>query len=63
MTYFNWLRRKASKMEIDYRVENGILIIVISSRLDAASAPIAEGEINKALEYLSDSIKIRPLWE
>ncbi|MEJ2728720.1 MAG: STAS domain-containing protein [Deltaproteobacteria bacterium] len=37
-------------MEIDHRVENGILIIVISGRLDAAAAPIAEGEINKALE-------------
>jgi anti-anti-sigma factor len=37
-------------MEIDHRVENGILIIVISGRLDAAAAAIAEGEINKALE-------------
>jgi anti-anti-sigma factor len=37
-------------MEIDHRVENGVLIIAISGRLDAASAPIAEGEINKALE-------------
>ena len=37
-------------MEIDHKVENGILIIVISGRLDAAAAAIAEGEINKALE-------------
>jgi anti-anti-sigma factor len=37
-------------MEIDHRVENGILIIAINGRLDAASAPVAEGEINKALE-------------
>ena len=37
-------------MEIDHRVENEILIIAISGRLDAASAPVAEGEINKALE-------------
>ena len=37
-------------MEIDHKVENGILIIVISGRLDAAAAPIAEKEINKALE-------------
>jgi anti-anti-sigma regulatory factor len=36
-------------MEIDHRVENGILIIAISGRLDAASASIAEGKINKAL--------------
>jgi anti-anti-sigma factor len=37
-------------MEIDHRVENGILIIAINGRLDAASAPVAEGEINNALE-------------
>jgi len=37
-------------MEIHDRIENGILIIAIEGRLDAASAPIAEGEINKALE-------------
>jgi len=37
-------------MEIDHREENGILIIAINGRLDAASAPVAEGEINKALE-------------
>jgi anti-anti-sigma factor len=37
-------------MEIDHRVENEILIIAISGRLDAASAPVAEGEINKAME-------------
>ena len=37
-------------MEIHNRVEKGILIIAIDGRLDAASAPVAEGEINKALE-------------
>lgn len=37
-------------MEIHNRVENGILIVAINGRLDAASAPVAEGEINKALE-------------
>jgi len=37
-------------MEIHNRVENGILIIAIDGRLDAASAPVAEGEISKALE-------------
>ena len=37
-------------MKIHNRVENGILIIAINGRLDAASAPVAEGEINKALE-------------
>lgn len=37
-------------MEIHYHVENGILMIAIDGRLDAASAPVAEGEINKALQ-------------
>jgi anti-anti-sigma factor len=37
-------------MEIHNRVENGILIIAIAGRLDAATSPVAEGEINKALE-------------
>ena len=37
-------------MEIHNRVENGILIVAINGRLDAASSPVAEGEINKALE-------------
>ena len=37
-------------MEIDSREENGILIIAIEGRLDAATAPVAEGEINKALQ-------------
>ncbi len=37
-------------MEIHNRLENGILIIAIDGRLDAASAPVAGGEINKALQ-------------
>ena len=37
-------------MEINTRVENDVLIIKIDGRLDAANAPVAEGEINKALE-------------
>jgi anti-anti-sigma factor len=37
-------------MEIHKRVENEILIIAIEGRLDAASSPIAEAEIKKALE-------------
>jgi len=37
-------------MKIHNRSENGVLIIAIKGRLDAATSPIAEGEINKALE-------------
>jgi anti-anti-sigma factor len=37
-------------MEINHKVENGILNIAIKGRLDAATAPVAEGEINKMLE-------------
>jgi anti-anti-sigma factor len=37
-------------MEIQSRVENGVLVITIEGRLDAATAPVAEGQINKALE-------------
>jgi len=37
-------------MEIHNRVESGILIIGIDGRLDAATAPVAEGEIKKLLE-------------
>jgi anti-anti-sigma factor len=36
-------------MEITHRVENDILIIAITGRLDAATAPIADGAINKTL--------------
>ena len=36
-------------MEITQRVENEILIFAISGRLDAATAPIAEGTIKKTL--------------
>lgn len=36
-------------MEINHTVENGILNIAIKGRLDAATAPVAEGEINKML--------------
>jgi anti-anti-sigma factor len=37
-------------MEIKHKVENGILNIAIKGRLDAATAPVAEREINKVLE-------------
>ena len=37
-------------MEINHKVENGILNVAIKGRLDAATAPVAEGEINKMLE-------------
>jgi anti-sigma B factor antagonist len=37
-------------MEITHRVENEILIIAIKGRLDAATAPIADETIKKALE-------------
>ncbi len=37
-------------MEIHNRVENGILIIAIDGRLDAATAPVADGEIKKMME-------------
>lgn len=37
-------------MEIHNRTENGILIISIDGRLDASSAPVAEGKINNALK-------------
>ena len=36
-------------MEIQNRMENGVLIITIDGRLDAANAPVAEEEIKKAL--------------
>ena len=37
-------------MEIAHRLENEILIIPISGRLDAATAPIADETIKKTLE-------------
>ena len=37
-------------MELNHRVENGILNVAIVGRLDAATAPVAEKEINKLLE-------------
>ena len=37
-------------MEINHKVENGILNVAIKGRLDAATAPVAVGEINKMLE-------------
>ena len=37
-------------MEIQSRVEDGVLIVAIDGRLDAATAPVAETEINKFLE-------------
>jgi len=37
-------------MEINHKLENGILIVAIDGRLDASTAPVAEGEIKKMLE-------------
>ena len=37
-------------MEIQKKTENAVIIIKIDGRLDAATAPVAEGEINQALE-------------
>lgn len=37
-------------MEIDHKVENGIINITIKGRLDAATSPVAEESINKILE-------------
>ena len=37
-------------MEIDHKVENGIINIVINGRLDAATSPVAEESINKIME-------------
>jgi anti-anti-sigma factor len=37
-------------MEINHKVENGILNVAIEGRLDAATAPVAEEEIKKMLE-------------
>ena len=37
-------------MEIQKKTENDVLIIKIDGRLDAASAQVAEGEIQQALE-------------
>lgn len=37
-------------MEIDHKVENGIIKIAIKGRLDAATSPVAEESIRKILE-------------
>ena len=37
-------------MEINNRVENGVLIVTVDGRLDASNASVAEEKINKALE-------------
>jgi anti-anti-sigma factor len=50
MTYFNWPEQKGVKMEIDHKVENGIINIAIKGRLDAATSPAAEESIKKIME-------------
>ena len=50
MTYFNCPGQKGSKMEIDHKVENGIINIAIKGRLDAATSPAAEETIKQAIE-------------
>ena len=37
-------------MEIDHKVENGIINIAIKGRLDAATSPVAEENIKKIME-------------
>lgn len=37
-------------MKIDYKMENGILIIAIQGRLDAATSPSADETIKKTME-------------
>ena len=37
-------------MEIDHKVENGVINIAIKGRLDAATSPAAEDSINKIME-------------
>lgn len=37
-------------MEIDHKVENGIINIAINGRLDAATSPVAEESIKKIME-------------
>ena len=37
-------------MEIDHKVENGIINIAIKGRLDAATSPAAEESIKKNME-------------
>jgi anti-sigma B factor antagonist len=37
-------------MEIDHKVENGVINIAINGRMDAASAPVAEESIKKIME-------------
>ena len=50
MTHFNRAGQKGSKMEIDHKVENGIINIAIKGRLDAATSPAAEETIKQAIE-------------
>ena len=49
MTHFNSRGQKGSKMEIDHKVENGIINIAIKGRLDAATSPTAEETIQQAI--------------
>jgi anti-anti-sigma factor len=37
-------------MEIDHKVENGIINIAINGRLDAATSPVADESIKKIME-------------
>jgi anti-anti-sigma factor len=37
-------------MQMDHKVENGIINIAIKGRLDAATSPVAEENINKIME-------------
>ena len=49
MTHFNSRGQKGPNMEIDHKVENGIINIAIKGRLDAATSPTAEETIQQAI--------------
>ena len=49
MTHFNSRGQKGSTMEIDHKVENGIINIAIKGRLDAATSPAAQETIQQAI--------------
>jgi anti-anti-sigma regulatory factor len=44
-------------MEINHKVENGILNVAIEGRLDAATAPVAEEEISGGLRVILSAAK------
>jgi len=43
-------QKRDLKMKIDHKMKNGIIIVTIKGRLDAATSPSAEETIKKAME-------------